>query len=64
MHDDRDAGRRIVEAFLEAQAQVLELVEGALRAVGVVRLVTSGERQRVSLNPGDESSLRERGAVS
>jgi hypothetical protein len=64
MDDHRDLARGVVEAVLEAQAQVLELVEGALRAVGVVRLVTSGERQRVSLNPGDESSLRERGAVS
>jgi hypothetical protein len=62
--DHRDLARGDVEAVLQAQSQVLKLVEGALRAVGVVRLVARGEAERMSLDPGDGSSLREPEAVS
>ena len=51
VHDDRDPGGRLVEALLEAQAQVLERVEGALRAVAVLGLVPSDEAQRLRLDP-------------
>ena len=51
MHDHGDPGRRLVEALLEAQPQVLERVERALRAVAVLGLVPSDEAQRLRLYP-------------
>ena len=54
--DHRDPARRLVEAVLEAQAQVLEPVERA-RGAGVVRgLVAGGEAQRLGLDPGHRRS--------
>jgi hypothetical protein len=41
----RDPARRIVEALLQAQAQILEAVECALRARVVVALVTRDEAE-------------------
>src|SRR5215211_6094014 len=49
---------RLVEALLEPQPQVLEVVERALGALGVVGLMTSREAQRVGLDPGHRPSLR------
>ena len=50
--DHRDLAGRLVEAVLEAQPQVLERVERALRARGVVALVAGGEAERLGLDPG------------
>jgi hypothetical protein len=58
--DDGDLARRLVEALLELQPQVLEPVEGALCEGGVGLLVAGGEAERISLDPGDAWMLRRR----
>ncbi len=56
VNDDRDPGRGLVESFLQAQAQVLERVKGALSAIAVLGLVPSDEAQRLRLYPGHPPS--------
>ena len=50
--DHRDPAGGVVEALLEPQPQVLEPVEGALRAGLVLGLVARGEGERFGLDPG------------
>jgi hypothetical protein len=60
MDHHRDLARHLLEAVLESQPQVLELVERALRAGSVVGLVAREEGERVGLDPGHRRSLRAR----
>ena len=55
--DHRDAARRVVEAILEPQAQVLEPVERPLGAGVVRRFVPGGEAQRFGLDPRHRTRL-------
>ena len=55
-HEGDPAGR-LLEAILEAQAQVLERVQRALGVLGVSALVPGDERQRLGLDPCHRSSL-------
>jgi len=57
VEDDGDAARDLVEAVLEAQPQVLERVQDAVRAGEIGVVVTRGEAERVRLDPGDEARL-------
>jgi hypothetical protein len=58
--DDGDLARRLVEALLELQPQVLEPVKRALCERGIRLLVAGGEAERICLDPGDAWMLRRR----
>jgi len=53
VEDDGDVPGDGVEAILEAQPQILERVENAVRARDIGVVVARGEAQRVGLDPGN-----------
>jgi hypothetical protein len=53
VQDHGDVAGNDVEALLQAQPQILEVVENPVRAGEVAVVMTRGEAQGVGLDPGD-----------
>src|SRR5262249_46430615 len=57
VQDDRHVPRHLGEAVLEAEPQVLKLIENPIGAGEVGVVVARGEAQRIGLDPGDGARL-------